>query len=336
MMAREGDLIETFDGNIFDVKGLVHPSERIIAFIRFTHDPEGERKSGSATYRKVYPLHERYALLREGFPQYLVHDLVFNELLCEVPIQAIKGHYKPSEYLRKLRQKRRIGQLEAEAVQFAELLKRNAKIPWNKLGVSGSLLIGLDTPRSDIDIVVYGSPSCQRVYNALKSLVKEKDGSVKSYNTEELKHLFDFRSKDTAIQFEDFVATESRKVLQGKFNGRDYYIRCIKDWEEMDEQYGTVNYQSLGYAKIKAKIADDCQRIFTPCHYRIDDVETVEGLKIESIEEIVSFRGRFCEQARNGETIIAQGKIELIQKRDGHKYHQMVLGNKVTDYMILA
>ena len=336
MKAREGDLIETFDGNIFDVKGLVHPQGKVIAFIRYIPSQQGERKKGKVAYRKVYPLHERYALLQEKFPQYLVRDPVFNEWLCEVPLETIKHHYKPAEFLRKIRRKRRVDLLEAEAMHFAELLKKRAEVPWSKLGVSGSLLIGLGTPQSDIDIVVYGSPSCQKVFNTLESLVKEKGGPVKSYNTEELRRLFGFRSTDTAMSFEDFIATESRKVLQGKFNGRDYYIRCIKEWREIDEQYGTVNYQTFGYAKIKAKVTDDSQRIFTPCHYRIENVETIEGLNIESIEEIISFRGRFCEQARNGETIIAQGKIELVQKRGGLKHYQMVLGNKVEDFMVLA
>src|SRR3990170_8613289 len=86
MKAREGDLIETFDGNIFDVKGLVHPPRKVIAFIRYTHTQRGDRKKGKVAYQKVYPLHERYELLKERFPQYLVHDPVFNELLCEVSI----------------------------------------------------------------------------------------------------------------------------------------------------------------------------------------------------------------------------------------------------------
>jgi len=334
MKAREGDLIETFDGNIFDVKSMVHPPDKVIAFIRFTPDPKGERKRGGVTYRKVYPLHERYELLRKRFSQYLVYDSLFNEWFCEVPIEAIKHHYKPGECLRKLRQKRLLTPLETATLHFAETLKKNADVSWNALGVSGSLLVELNTPKSDIDLVVYGSQSCCRVYDSLRTLMNDKDSPVKSYSKRELRHLFDFRSKDTSMPFEDFVRTESRKVLQGKFEGRDYYIRCVKDWNETDEQYGTVHYQPVGYAKIKATVTDNSQMIFTPCHYKIDKVEIVEGPKVKWIQEIVSFRGRFCEQARNGESVVAQGKIERVQKEGEQEYYRVLLGNKVSDYMI--
>ena len=50
--------------------------------------------------------------------------------------------------------------------------------------------------------------------------------------------------------------------------------------------------------------------------------------------EVVSFRGRFCEQARKGEKIVAQGKIEQVTKEDGTTYYRLLIGNEPTDYLI--
>jgi len=44
MTAREGDLIENLDECIFDVKGLIHPPNRVIAFIRYVPDANGNRE----------------------------------------------------------------------------------------------------------------------------------------------------------------------------------------------------------------------------------------------------------------------------------------------------
>jgi hypothetical protein len=331
--AREGDLVETLDGNIFDVKGLVHPPEKVVAFIRFTPDSEGERKRDDIAYRKVYSLQERYELLRKRFPRYLVFDDVFDELLCEVPVALVKKHYIPIKGLKNLRRRSLLDEVEADALKFAGLLKKNAGVSWSQLGVSGSVLVGLHTSSSDIDLTIYGSKNCHRIYATLKSLMQQKDSPVKRYTPEELKRLFQFRSKDTLMPFEDFLRTESRKVLQGTFKQRDYFIRCVKDWNEIDENYGRVRYKSLGYARIQATVTDDSETIFTPCSYKIADVKVVKGVHVKPLNEIVSFRGRFCEQARNGETVIAQGKVERVQRQDGKEHVRLLLGNKPSDFM---
>jgi len=334
LKAREGDIIETTDHIFFDVKGLIHPPRKIVAFIRYIPNSKGDRKRENITYRKVYPLQERYELLREQFPQYLIFDPVFDEQLCEVPIEAVKHHFKPEEGLARLRCRDVLDKVETEALEFAELLKENANVSWSKLGISGSLLVGLHTLNSDVDPVICGSENCRKVYATLKSLMQHEDSQVKPYTPEELKRLFDFRSKDTIMSFEDFLRTESRKVLQGMFKRRDYFIRCVKDWSEIDDKYGRVQYNFMGYAKIKATVRDDSEMIFTPCRYKIADVKILEGVHVEPIEEIVSFRGRFCEQARNGETIVAQGKVERVQTQGEREYFRLLLGNKPSDCMI--
>jgi len=334
--AREGDIVETIENAFFDVKGLVHPPRRIVAFIRFFPDPSGDRKRDGTSYRKVYPLSERYALLKKAFSQYLVYDQVFNEHLCEVPVENVKHHYQPVDRLRDLRHRNKLDKVESQALQFIEILRKTANVSWNKMGISGSILVRLHTPASDIDPVVYGSEACCKVYSALRSLLEDDESPVKRYGSKELKKLFDFRSKDTVTSFEDFVRTDFRKVLQGKFRDRDYFIRFVKDWNEIEEQYGTILYKPVGYAKIKAKVVDDSEAIFTPCSYKIDNVKILEGLHVKPIEEIVSFRGRFCEQAKNGEMVIAQGKVELVQKEGAHEYYRLLLGNKILDHMILT
>jgi len=337
MRAREGDLIKTKSNVVFDVKGLVHPEGKIVAFPRFIPSSQGTRHGEDGTYGKVYSLGERFRYLRENHPDMIVFDPVFDETMCEVPTAQVASHYKPEEKLRFLRTSKNLTALENKALQLAEILKKEAGIPWSSIGISGSIMAGLTTEKSDIDPVVYGVEKCRKAYAALHRLLKKADSGFKAYTRRELQDLFDFRSKDTQMTFEDFVLVESRKAFQGKFMGTDYFIRFVKGWSEVCERYGDVSFKNSGYAKITAKIADNSDSLFTPCSYKMQDVRVIEGPKLAPIAEIVSFRGRFCDQADSGQVVEAQGKVELvINNKTGNEHYRLILGNKPSDYMVLS
>ena len=144
------------------------------------------------------------------------------------------------------------------------------------------------------------------------------------------------RLQDTKIPFPDFVKTESRKVLQGRFLKHDFYLRCVKDWGENGERYGDTLYRRVGYARVGAIVSDASNSIFTPCSYKVEDVKPLEGQHGEQVSLIYSFRGRFCEQATEGEYIIAQGKVERVQHKSGQAEFRLLLGGKSSDFMILG
>ena len=68
--AIEGAFIESFEGLIFDVKGLVHPPDRVIAFVRYYLHEKGDRiRSDGRRYFKLYDLRERYHFLEKYYPE---------------------------------------------------------------------------------------------------------------------------------------------------------------------------------------------------------------------------------------------------------------------------
>ena len=135
MKAIEGDLIETESNIVFDVKGLVHPPKRVVAFIRYVPDQNGNRERDGKRYSKYYALAKRYDLLEREYPQYLVNDPVFNTLLCEVPIEDIKTHYQPAKKLEELRNRKSLDEPETASLRFMEILKENSGVEWKHLGV---------------------------------------------------------------------------------------------------------------------------------------------------------------------------------------------------------
>jgi predicted nucleotidyltransferase len=336
MRAREGDLIQTRDNVIFDVKGLVHPPDKIVAFPRYIPTPQGTRGQGTNLYTKVYNLAKRYQYLQQHAPDLIVFDPVFGETICEVPINVVTRHYRPVRKIQQLRRRGKLSDIERKAVRLTEKLKEVADIPWNTIGVSGSIMAGLFTLQSDIDPVVYGMANCRKTYAALERLLNDTNSEFKPYSESELRILFDFRSKDTNMTFEDFVLVEKRKAFQGKFEGLDYFVRFVKDWEETNEKYGDLIYKNSGPAKITAVVSDDSEALFTPCTYKLENVKIVEGPLLQ-ITEVTSFRGRFCQQARVGEKVTLQGKVEHVRDtRNLRDHFRILVGGNPSDFLALS
>lgn len=330
----EGDFIEDRNNLIFDVKGLIHPPDRVIAYLRYYPDNKGERtRKNGKKYSKVYSLEDREKYLNKNFPDYIYFDSVFGVKLEGVPRNQITKVYNPIEKLHKLLSDGSTNDLEKDAILFAEALQEETKIPMEKIGISGSVLVDLTKPDSDIDMIVYGEKNSRVAYEALRTLFNKKNSAIKAYDEECLRRLYEFRVKDTLMSYEDFIFSEKRKFMSGEINGRDIFMRFLKEPSEIIEKYGDVKYVSLNNARIEGVVLDDNEAIFTPCRYIIEHTKTLKG-KATKISEIVSYRGRFCDQVREKERVIAQGKIEKVCTK-GETYYRLLLGGEKEDFLIV-
>ncbi|MCX8175950.1 MAG: hypothetical protein N3E48_01805 [Candidatus Bathyarchaeota archaeon] len=315
----EGDYLESLEGIIFAVKGNIHPPTHVIAYPKYT--PNGERKG----YKKFLSLTDSLLFLKEKFPEYLRFDPVFNDILAEVPRTRVKRFYHPQKFLQLLLTKNNLDNLEEGSVKFVKLICKFSSVSLSSLGISGSVMVGLHKEDSDIDLVVYGVEECKVVHNALRKLSSE--GLIKPYEEDKLKKLYMFRVKDSPIPFEKFVKVESRKLFQGFFNQREYFIRFIKNvWEE-DEKYGKKYYKHMGSIELEADVVDDGEAIFTPSKYKLGNVSVINRTikNPGMIKEVTSFRGRFCEQAKKFERVYVKGKLEKVLSVEG-EYFRVVVG----------
>jgi predicted nucleotidyltransferase len=60
----------------------------------------------------------------------------------------------------------------------------------------------------------------------------------------------------------------------------------------------------------------------------------MDNSNYKPLKQIISYRGRFCEQAKIGEEIIAQGRIEKVSLKN-EEYYQLVIGENIKDFMII-
>jgi predicted nucleotidyltransferase len=330
----EGFAVETTDGLIFTVKGVVHPPAAVVAYLRYVPDPGGDRGRAGRRYRRVYRFADQQAELRARGLSYLAHDPMFGVPLQAVPLADVRCVYDPRRRLDELAQAGPADVLEESALALVETLRAAAGVARSALGLTGSLLFGLHNADSDIDIVVYGDVESRAVHRALGDLLDTPGAPVRRPRGEELDAIHAVHRDETPLSPSDFVRLQAAKVNEGRFGGRAYFVRFVKRPEEVRERYGDPRYEPAGRALLKARIRDDADALFTPCRYIVDDVVFVEGEAAAELLEIVSFRGRFADQARRGETVVAQGELETVISRDSNAYARLVVGGRPGDYLL--
>lgn len=316
----EGDYIETIDGLFFTVKGIQQRRNLVIAYLRYLPDPKGDRERDGNHYRRIYGLDETQKILETKYPRYINEITEYNLKLQSVPIKYIKRVFKPTDTLRRVLNKQR-SKLEKIIARFVNVLSIRSSVSTSSFGISGSLLINLDTPISDIDLIVYGRHEGRRVYEVLARLREDLDW-VQSYNAESVKEVLTSRWKNSGYDLEKLSNIEEKKVLHGRVDGIDYFIRLVNPNYVFEK-----SSRPLGIVELKARIINDDESIFTPCRYIIKTLD-----QKQEISELLSYRGKFTEQAKRGEIVKVRGSLEEADFPDV-KLLRVVLG-RPDDYLV--
>ncbi len=338
----EGDYIETKKTNlIFDVKGLLHPIDRKICFLRFYPHPEGDRIKNGVMYKKVYNLDERYSLLRRFYPNYLFYSKELDMEIQSVFNNDIKKVYTPRGCLIELFEKENLSTIEKCSKNLCELFIYKGNISRDSIGITGSVMVGLNKEVSDIDIIVYGTETSHIFQGTLKDIFTESN-QFRMYNLEDYKSHYVWRVGGSDISFKEFMRSEQRKLHQGKFHNINFFIRYIKSPNDWNGTFYDYQYKNYGRIKAKVLITDSKDSIFTPCSYKINalkilDKESIlKKVSLKEILEINSFRARFCEHAQEGETVLVEGKLEKVFFKNELEYYRILLTDQTKDKMLIV
>jgi len=330
----EGFAVETVEKLIFAVKGLVHPPDRLIAYVRYLPDSEGNRIREGLNYRRVYRFNEQHQIIHTQYPVYLHEEPAFGIRMQSVPVKRIQKVYDPRGRLKGICTCGPKDLLEKNALALVSLLAQTANVSLGNLGISGSLLYGLHHPTSDIDIVVYGETESRAVYRALRHLMGKQSDSVRPLDRNQLMSLHASHRPEVPLTFADFACLQARKVNEFIFEEFQCFIMFVKWPDEWGERYADPAFEQLGSAKILARVKDDRDSIFTPCRYLIEDVIFLMGGPGSDLREIISFRGLFSDQARAGEWVLAKGSLERVIPQSAPVYYRLTVGGQVGDYLV--
>ena len=315
----EGFFVKTVEGLIFEIKGVVHPRNRYIAYLRYV--PRGAHGSG---LRKVYELTDRERFLASNHSSYLWTSHVHGRVVQSVPHERVKAVLDPVEHLGMLRtESRELTVLEQKAVKMAGVLVKHTPVDWTDIGLTGSLLIEAAGPSSDIDMVVYGEQACRSIYDH----IHECPG-VEKYSGSVLEKHVEFRWGALHQYTGILTETEQKKRLQGFFEGIEYFIRLVRRPGDLSYGFDDRTFEYIEHSAHECTVIGDKDSIFTPCAYQ------VESSSRPDLRQIVSFRGRYTEHVHTGDQVRVCGRMERVREKSGNDYIQIVVGEAATDYLV--
>jgi predicted nucleotidyltransferase len=333
---RDRDFIRTKEGFFFCVVGPYHPSDRVIAYVKYVPANAGKWKDTNTRYKRVMraytipSLLDTFNLLKTKHPDYLFHSEFYNITMTAVPHNRIVQHYKPEEKLAQILQTKQKDTLQEKLAAFTDLLSEKSGVATSHFGVTGSILLNIHNPKfSDIDLTIYGLQNSLVVKKTLNKIVAEPNSPVKLLEGSALDDWCRKKTEHFPLTLEDVKRIYKRKWNIGLFEGVAFSVHPVKLEEELTEKYGDKTFHPLGQMTIRAVVADDSDSLFLPCVYKVRDVEVLEGRQSGvDVLEVVSYESLYDSLAETGEKIVAKGKLEKVSdNRNRSKYYRVLVGS---------
>jgi predicted nucleotidyltransferase len=275
--ARIRDFFETKDGWIFAVADYCHP-KGLRSLLRYVPDPAGERIAKNKRYRKM-DFEQSYEFLSKERPEY-VRDLHV------VPESEVLRIFRPNEGLRAVME-------EDQKVKKIAAILSEGGIPMQEMGITGSMLIGLHGPSSDIDFVVYG-PWWWLARKIVAHAKAKKE--IQDLDEATWKKIYSKRKPETG--FDEFMLHEMRKGNRGMVSGTYFDLLFTREWSQISPQLSGKN---IGINQIEAKVIDAEFSFDSPAIYRLDHDE---------VKEVFCYSHTYAGQVLPGERLEAKGVLE--------------------------
>jgi len=288
------DFVVTAEGLVFAVVDRFGDEARIPCFLRYRPLPDGRLQKLATDAANT--------LLRQFHPKYLYQ--------CERRQAALHG-VRPGDVVRHLTPRERVRQLlgegaandpfEARAARLVHVLAAHG-VAIDSVGVTGSVLIASHGTHSDIDLVIYDETAFQRARDAVPLLIR--DGVFTALDEEAWADAY--RRRGCALNQETFHWHEVRKHNKAVFEGTKFDLSLLTD--KPTSASSPQIWRKLGATRIQATVTDDRHAFHYPARLGIDNPD---------VGEVLAFTATYTGQARTGERIEVQGKLE--QAADGRQ-----------------
>lgn len=278
LRTRLRDFIVTKDDWIFAVADYCH-KDGIRSILRYVPDQQGTRGSGKK-YRKM-DFDDAFVFMKKARPEW-VSDVHI------VPWDSVKEILAPDKRLPQITEK------NEKVKAIVQSLEKY--VPVGNMGVTGSLLPGLEIVSSDIDFIVYGN-SWFTARDIIR-LEKQKKNPITEISDDMWQDIYKKRRPD--ISFDEFLIHETRKGNRGMVGGTYFDLLYVRDWKDIAP---CLRGTDIGNKIIEATVTNADFAFDSPAIYKIDHPE---------ISYVLSYTHTYAGQALVGERIEARGMVEIV------------------------
>ena len=283
------DFIRTTDGLYFAIVTSEMELGKILCNLRYITENSGKLRKLNTQSANQF--------LTEHHPEYLFYSKKLQTHLHAVAIDDVAQHYSPYERISWLLQASDSDRdaMETLGVEFLRLLAAQG-IDCNDLGIVGSLLIQAHGPDSDIDLIVRTHQTFEKIRQAIQQLMRT--GHISGLGQQDWEE--SYARRDCTLNLSDYMWHEQRKFNKFMFRDIKFDLTCIEE----SSHHTRFPVQKLPAVTIEAPLISDEDVFRFPARYPIEHDE---------YEEVLCYTATYIGQVFKGETLVAQGPVEVDQ-----------------------
>jgi predicted nucleotidyltransferase len=250
---------------------------------------------------------------RHNFPSHVYFCPYMGKEVITAPLNSVKDIYVPKECLHRLAKLQTRDSLQNAALDLIKLLSTESQIDTEDFGIHGSIALNMHTPKSDVDLVVYGAQNFRKLEATIKKLVEAGTLTYMSKNR-----------------------IDAARQCKGKYQGKTFMYNAVRKPEEVNSKYGIAKYHPTAPVRFCCTVKDDSEAMFRPAIYKIENYvpadreSTFSENKVPN--QVVSMIGCYRNVARRADRIRVSGMLERVENVEtGQVSHQVVVGTGTSE-----
>ncbi|MCE7744299.1 MAG: hypothetical protein GPJ52_04095 [Candidatus Heimdallarchaeota archaeon] len=316
-----------------------HPTDRRLCIVKYDlGDSYWTSRETGIQYKRIlksYSLegHEdNLELVKEIEPSYLYHSVMYGVDFLAVPFEKIKHYYYPELRLQEIIQENtKLDKLEQKVKTLAELLHEYLKIPFENMGITGSILWKGQTEKSDIDFMIYGNRFAQD-FNEKFPIIYDEFPEIKPMSSDKSKRYAESIGRKAGLPISLSAKYVAIKKWLSVYGNTNLSLIFSPTPEEIPFNYGEQKFTPVKSVDVECVISNSDLGYAYPSIYEIKECKILSNNQEISdlpLTRILSFEGALTGFFKKGDTVVVRGLLEKVDDlKNNVEFNQIILGTK--------